>query len=90
MAIELKSPWVIDLTTKFDKQLSQFGSSRERLLEFYKKFGMDGVIYDGTERCQSARSAIDNTSSRIIQRMLLSRKTVSFQNKFRYENQGFY
>ena len=50
MDIELKRPWVLDLTTKFDKQLSQFGGSRERLLEFYKKFGADGVIYDGNKR----------------------------------------
>ena len=50
MAIELKCPWVFDLTTKFDKQLSQFGGSRERLLEFYKNFGSDGVIYDGKKR----------------------------------------
>ena len=50
MDIELKSPWVLDLTTKFDKQLSQFGGSHERLLEFYKKFGADGVIYDGKKR----------------------------------------
>ena len=50
MGIELKRPWVLDLTTKFDKQLSQFGGSRERLIEFYKKFGSNGVIYDGKKR----------------------------------------
>ena len=31
MAIELKHPWLLDLTTKFDKQLNQFGGSREML-----------------------------------------------------------
>ena len=46
MAIELKRPWLLDLTTKFDKQLNQFDGSVERLLEFYKNLGMDGVIYD--------------------------------------------
>ena len=50
MAIELKRPWVLDLSTKFDKQLSKFDGSCEKLLEFYKKFGMDGVIYDGNKR----------------------------------------
>ena len=46
----IESPWVLDLTTKFDKQLGQFDGSLERLLEFYKKLGMDGVIYDGKKR----------------------------------------
>ena len=46
----IESSWVLDLTTKFDKQLGQFDGSLERLLEFYKKLGMDGVIYDGKKR----------------------------------------
>ena len=46
----IESPWVLDLTTKFDKQLGQFNGSLERLLEFYKILGMDGVIYDGKKR----------------------------------------
>lgn len=46
----IESPWVLDLTTKFDKQLGQFDGSLERLLEFYKNLGMDGVIYDGKKR----------------------------------------
>lgn len=46
----IESPWVLDLTTKFDNQLGQFNGSLERLLEFYKNLGMDGVIYDGKKR----------------------------------------
>lgn len=48
--IELKNPFVLDISTKFEKPLAQFDGSVEKLIEFYKSFGYDGVPYNGIKR----------------------------------------
>lgn len=44
------NPWVLDITTKFEKQLSQFNGDVEKLKTFYKQFDYDNVPYNGEKR----------------------------------------
>lgn len=48
--IELKNPWKLNISDRFQKQLSQFDGSVERLQKFYNQFGFDGIPYNGLKR----------------------------------------
>lgn len=49
-SVKLNNPWILDITEKFTKQLSQFDGSVEKLTEFYKQFGYDKIPYSGEKR----------------------------------------
>lgn len=49
-AITLAKPWILDISKRFNKQLSQFDGDIKKLKEFYKAFGYDQIPYTGTKR----------------------------------------